>query len=238
MRTTTIGLALGIILSAGSASAYDAEDPHNCGGLDWNDKRAVVVSKVTASPRVNFVKSPYDDDFKAASCPAATDACTKKSYLITGDLALGGRTLGDFTCISYQSPLAKQRQWTVGWLPRSALTPVAPLPSPRLSDWTGTWDQPAASIEITQGKNGKLHIVGEVAMKGAREVHTGEIDALVIPKGDTIAFADDGSIPFEKTDEGECRVRMQRIGPWLMVQDNGECGGAAVTFSALYHRIK
>jgi hypothetical protein len=53
-----------------------------------------------------------------------------------------------------------------------------------------------------------------------------------------IAFADDGSIPFEKTDEGECRVRMQRIGPWLMVQDNGECGGAAVTFSALYHRIK
>lgn len=36
----------------------------NCNGADWENNLGLVVSKVT-SPRVNFVKSPYDDDFKA-----------------------------------------------------------------------------------------------------------------------------------------------------------------------------
>jgi hypothetical protein len=41
-------------------------------GVDWDDKRALIVAKVTAQPRVNFIKSPYDDDFKAEGCPAAS----------------------------------------------------------------------------------------------------------------------------------------------------------------------
>jgi hypothetical protein len=39
-------------------------------------------------------------------------------------------------------------------------------------------------------------------------------------------------------DEEGCRVRMQRIGPWLLVEDNGGCGGSGVTFSGLYRRKK
>jgi len=31
-------------------------------------------------------------------------------------------------------------------------------------------------------------------------------------------------------------VRMQRIGPLLLVVDNTDCGGAGVTFTGLYHR--
>jgi hypothetical protein len=29
---------------------------------------------------------------------------------------------------------------------------------------------------------------------------------------------------------------MQRVGPWLVVEDNGDCGGAGVTFTGLYRR--
>ena len=58
-------LLLFTVLTAGSASAYDPYDPRNCNGFEWDDKRALVVQKVTAKPRVNFIKSPYDDDFKA-----------------------------------------------------------------------------------------------------------------------------------------------------------------------------
>ena len=57
-----------------------------------------------------------------------------------------------------------------------------------------------------------------------------------MPGKDTIAFMDDGSIPFEKADEGECRVRMQRFDSWLMVEDNDGCGGAGVSFTGLYRR--
>jgi hypothetical protein len=85
-------------------------DPKNCNGVAWNNEHAMVVAKVTARPRVNFVKSPYDDDFKAAGCPAATEACRKTSYLVTDDPVLAGERRDEFTCISYQSPQAKKSQ--------------------------------------------------------------------------------------------------------------------------------
>ena len=160
MRAVVLGLLLSVVL-VGHASAYDANDPANCNGADWDDKLALTVSKVTAAPRVNFIKSPYDDDFAAAACPARTKACQKKSYLVTGDLVLIGRTRGDFTCVSYQAPLAKKQIWANGWLPSAALTPVAPMLSPKLSDWIGTWCNPGCRIEISNGDGGKLRIEAE-----------------------------------------------------------------------------
>ncbi len=235
MRICFVGAALLLGMMAGPASAYDAYDPHNCNGVDWNDKRALVVSKVTAEPRVNFIKSPYDDDFKAESCPADTEACRKKSHLVAGDLVLTGKTMGAFTCVAYQLPRAKKQIWTTGWLPSKALAPVAPMAVLKTSDWLGTWSHPGGDIEIKRAKGGKLSVEGEMVVPTARDAHTGEIAAKVIPEKDTIVFVDDGSTPFEK-EGGECRVRMQRVGPWLMVEDNEGCGGAAVTFTGLYRR--
>jgi hypothetical protein len=238
MRGMTIGLALAAMLFATSASAYDAYDPANCNGVDWNDKQVLVVAQVTAAHRVNFIKSPYDDDFTAASCPAATDACRKTSYLVPKDLVMAGKTRGDFTCVAYQSPSGKKRNWTRGWLPSGALTPLTPMSSPQAADWIGSWQIPGGNIEIKRGDGGKLHVAGEMIVPGAQDVHSGVIGAQVMPGKDTLAFVDDGDIPFEQQNEGECRVRMQRIGALLMVEDNGGCGGVGVTFSGLYHRKK
>jgi len=229
---------LAAVLIAGSASAYDAYDPNNCNGVHWDDKRALVVQKVTAHPRINFIKSPYDDDFKATTCPADTEACRKKSYLVSSDLVLTGQTQGAFTCVVYQSPLARKQIWAMGWLPSSALTPVVPMPSPKVSDWIGTWYHPGGEITISRSDGGKLNIEGKMIVPTARDFHTGGLQANATPEKDTIAFVDDGSIPFEKTEEGECRVRIQRIGQWLLVEDNDGCGGAAVTFTGLYRRKK
>jgi len=169
MRAGVILSILGAMLLATSASAYDADDPANCNGADWDAEHALIVSKVAASPRVNFVKSPYDDDFKAENCPAATDACRKKSYLVTGDLVLTGRTRGDFTCVSYQSPQAKRQIWTSGWLPGAALKPVAPIAAPEISDWIGTWRLPGGTIEIKRGGiGGRLKIEGEMTVPAHR----------------------------------------------------------------------
>src|SRR6478736_1231605 len=96
MRADVIGFILSVVVLAGPASACT-------GGVEWDDKRTLVVSKVTARPRINFVKSPYDDDFKAENCPAATEACRKQSYLVTRDLVLTGPTRGEFTCALYHS---------------------------------------------------------------------------------------------------------------------------------------
>jgi hypothetical protein len=237
MRTKLIVLIFGTVLSAQSASAYDANDPANCVGVDWDDKSVLVVSKIVASPRVNFIKSPYDDDLKAETCPAATDACRKKAYLVTGDLVLTGRTRGDFTCVSYQSPTAKKQGWTVGWLPNSALTPVPPMASPKMEDWIGSWEHPGGGIEIKRGGlGGRLKIEGIMVVPTAHDFHNGAFTAEAKPDKDTLAFLNDGTLPFESKCDDACRVRMRRIGPWLIVEDNDGCGGAGVSFTGLYHR--
>jgi hypothetical protein len=220
-----------------STGSYDPNDPRNCIGVDWDEKQALSVAKVTARERVNFVKSPYDDELKANTCPAATVACRKKSYLVGGDLVLVGRTQGDFTCVAYQMAVRKPRTFTEGWLPSAALTPVTPTASTKMSDWIGSWEHPHAGIEIKPGGiGGRLQIEGEAVFPTAHDFHNGAISAQVMPKNDFIAFMDDGWMPFETACEDACKVRMQRIGPYLLVQDNGGCGGAGVSFTGLYHR--
>jgi hypothetical protein len=239
MRSTAVLLVLAAMWFAGPASAYDANDPANCLRPGWDDAKPLTVAKVTASPRVNFVKSPYDDDFKADTCPAATVACRSNAYLVTGDLVLVGQTHGAFTCVSYQTRQRSKKLpgWTIGWLPSAALTPVAPTAAPGPSDWLGNWDQRYAGIEIKPGGlGGRLRIEGIAAYPTARDYHTGAIDAEVKPGTDSIAFLNDGWMPFETQCDSGCRVRMHRIGPLLLVADNGDCGGSGVTFTGLYHR--
>jgi len=228
MRAAVVALLLSAVL-AGHASAYDAEDPANCNGAEWDKDLALTVSKVTAEPRVNFIKSPYDDDFAAASCPAATKACQKKSYLVAGDLVLVGRTRGDFICVSHRSPLAKDYVSTNGWLPSAALTRLAPMPAPKTVDWIGTWCDVGCSIDIKAGAGARLQIDAFRVLRPPRDFHNGSFKANVAPKGDAIAFADEGGYG------DECHVRMQRIGAWLLVVDNSGCGGAG-SFTGLYRR--
>jgi hypothetical protein len=222
--------------ASASNGSYDPNDVRNCIGVEWHEKHPLALAKVTASPRVNFVKSPYDDEFKAATCPAATDACRKKSYLIPDDLVLVGKTQGNFTCVAYQQPAAKRPSLTKGWLPSTALTPVAPATSTSVSDWIGNWEHPHGGIEIKPGGiGGRLQIEGFALVPTARDFHNGAISAQVMPAKDSIAFMNDGWIPFETVCEDACKVRMQRIGPYLLVEDNGGCGGAGVSFTGLYH---
>jgi len=232
MQATVLGLIVGLVLLSGSGWGYDPYDSRNCNGVGWDDERAMVVAKVTARPHVNYVKSPYDDDFNAEGCPTATDACRKNSYLVTGDLVLVGKTKGEFTCISYRSSAAKKPLWTSGWLPSASLAPVAPMSAPKASDWIGTW-YPGARIRIRNGGGGKLRIEAvRVIEMPSGDTHNGAFQARIKPDAATLAFADEGSYG-----EG-CRVRMQRVGAWLVVEDNGGCGGAGVGFTGLYRRGK
>jgi hypothetical protein len=92
MRSIAFGLLLCTGVFSGTAWSYDPLDPKNCNGVAWNNGHAMVVAKVTARPRVNFVKSPYDDDFKAAGCPATARVALKggRSSMPRADPRLAG----------------------------------------------------------------------------------------------------------------------------------------------------
>jgi hypothetical protein len=209
-----------------------AENEADCLGVDFDAKQPIPVSTVSpGSPRVHYVKSHWED----ADCPSAAEKCRSQAYLVPGDLVLTGRARGEWACISYQAPKAAKARWTNGWIPASRLKPVPRHPSPGLSGWLGAWKTRSARIEITRGEQGTLAVEGEALLQAAQSVHSGVLAADVKPGRDLIAFADDGSTPFESEKAG-CRVRMQRVGAYLVVEDNGGCGGSMVTFTGFYRR--
>jgi hypothetical protein len=227
----------GVLLMPFTAAAD--EGPGDCLGVDFDPQRPVAIGKITAAgPRVYFVKNAMDD----AACPAGSAACQEKAYLIPGNLALVGKgflgkTDGAYTCVSYESANAKKVSWTNGWLPAASLTPVAPVAAPAGADWIGKWVHASGTITITGGAGGALTIHGEAFYAAAQDVHTGVIDATAKPAQSLLEFADDGSVPWDKALAGPtCLVRMQRIKALLVVEDNGACGGADVTFTGFYRR--
>jgi hypothetical protein len=223
---------LAAAMLAASVSEASAENDADCLGVGFDAKQPVVVSKISpGTPRVHYVKSHWED----ADCPAAAEKCRSQAYLVPGDLVLTGRARGEWTCISYQAPKAAKAGWTNGWIPASRLEPVPRHPSPGLSGWLGAWKTRSARIEITQGEKGMLAVEGEALLQAAQSVHSGVIEAEIKPGRDLIAFADDGSTSFE-SEKAECRVRMQRVGAYLVVEDNGGCGGSMVTFTGFYRR--
>ena len=98
---------------------------------------------------------------------------------------------------------------------------------------------PGGDLTIST-ENGKLNITGLQTYPAAQNFHTNVLEAEnVVPSNDTVLFADDNSLPPKKIySEGDCIVRLQRFGRWLLAEDNGGCGGSMVTFTGLYRRTK
>lgn len=231
------------------ALAQAPADDGTCGG--------VVAFGETSPVRLMQVKSPlarvhfYESRAKArAHCPAEVDTCQRKGFVVPGDTVLAGPPRGNFACVSYIAPGAKrvkdQFPETAGFLPLSALV-ERPAATPALDDWFGTWTRPAeGEIDITRSPDGKLKIMGSATF-GALDprrvkvgaVNMGELDGVAQPKGNMVALGEgyDGTKPFGD-DRSECRAKLRLFGRYLVVEDNGGCGGMNVSFTGVYIRLK
>lgn len=134
---------------------------------------------------------------------------------------------------------------TEGWLPRSALR-IEPPAQPDLSAWVGQWrrDKEAAIELKPKGPNG-LQVTGS-ATYGALDpqrvrrgaVNMGTLEGVSTPRGNILPVGEkyDG---VRSPDEGQnfaCKARLRLLGPYLAVEDNGNCGGMNVRFTGIYMR--
>jgi len=233
LRRCALGVSF-VFLGLATVAAAD-ENPGDCLGIGFDVTHSVTIAKIIADrPQVHFLKNASDD----AACPAEREACVAPSYLVPGDLVLIGKTRGAYSCVSYQSAADRTQRWTVGWLPSAGLTPVQPARAPEPADWTGRWIHAGGTIAISKGRRGSLRIRGEHVYPAAQTMHSGVIRAEAKPAHGLLQFADDGRAPFDaaNSEAGNCLVRMQRIAELLVVEDNGHCGGAMVTFTGFYRR--
>lgn len=203
----------------------------------WTDlldaqTRAAVVNRT--APRVHFVQDT------APRCPAAGAACQSRAYLTAGDIILAGPVRNGYTCAGFQGP---RGSGTIGWLPTAALT-MLPSGAQIPADWTGHWYAPEQDIVITPAHDGMLSVKGDATwgMSAWRAehggVHVGTLEGVIRPVDGVLAFAEgeDRTLPYTGGDEFSCKVRMIRRGPYLLVRDTGNCGGANVSFSGFYAR--
>ncbi|TGX53336.1 hypothetical protein E5A73_10800 [Sphingomonas gei] len=165
-----------------------------------------------------------------------------RAYVVTGDLLVANGTHGGFTSVTFVSPTGKTRS---GWLQSAGLARIAPG-----TGWQGVWKAWESEIEVAAGRGGTLHVAGS-ATWGASDpqrvaigaVHVGEFAVDVKASGDRIAFSvDEGAESgtaarsFEDAPDEtyRCRVQLRLLGPYLLANDNGACGGANVTFTGTY----
>lgn len=185
--------------------------------------------------RVYFRRDP--------TCADGTPGCRQSAYLVPGDevILTKGRTTR--SCAVFVN--AKGRN-TAGWLPNSALSiAVASNASTQPSRYLGLWSRTEASITITAASGGRLKIAGlatygmsDPARARIGAIHTGELEAVIRPEPYELSFASrgDATLPYRSAGPNDCAVKMQRVGRWLVVDDNNNCGGVNVTLDGYYER--
>jgi hypothetical protein len=231
--------AIFMVLAAGGvARAADSDCWGYYGPLSEVSKSS--LGRISAGvARTYFVKNGSD----AKGCPNATDACRAKAFLVPGDRVILKQTVGAFVCADFIG--TKRIQSRPGWLPASAIVPETPPPI-TLADWLGKWSQVEATITFKPGsKAGTLSISGD-ATWGSLDpervklgaIHVGNIEGTTSPNGADLSFAmgENGTLPVDKGGESDCKVWMRRLGPYLLVSDNNNCGGMNVSFSGIYSR--
>ncbi len=210
---------------ATSAAAQAGDRPGNwCrNGAFPSDTDAFKLGRVAGQKgsRVYF----YGDD---EGCPGPAAKCRQKAYLIPGDRVIVSHAFGDWLCAWYQPARGTE---TVGWLPAGRLEVTAAEVDPPAASWLGEWGFYDNSLKLSRGKEaGALRVEGAATWVGINpgNVHVGEVSDEGVPAGNVLRLGGE--------DEYDCRATLRLVGPYLVVSDNKQCGGANVTFDGVYRR--
>lgn len=128
---------------------------------------------------------------------------------------------------------------TSGFLPAAALD-LAAAGAPAAREWVGSWRKGKdGSIDITARGDG-LAVEGQATWTGDATTNTGEISGEARPRDGVLAVGYDPqkSTSPPKSDNAECAARLRLISGYLVVDDNGNCGGLNVSFDGIYVRVK
>jgi hypothetical protein len=238
---------LAVVVLLGSAPAL-AQEGYCPGVVSFGEESALRLMRVeSAAPRVHFIENRAKDK---PACPAETEACKRKGFVVPGDVVLTSAKPAPIPCVSYIAPGAKRVKGvfgeTNGYLPGSALREVTAT-VPKREEWLGQWSRSAeGEISIAPGEGGKLKVKGEAtfgALDSGRvkrgAVNMGELEGEAAPRGNMIALGEgyDGTKPFGD-DRSECRAKLRLFGRYLVVEDNGGCGGMNVSFTGIYVQLK
>lgn len=164
-------------------------------------------------------------------CPSAGPQCRSARYVVTGDELIVGKQRGDWHCVWY----AGKEHETVGWVPGRQLqfreTDARP-------DWRGTWKQYSYPGYINIARRGADYFVlgnmkwiGAQLADGSRVEHFGDLGGKMAMDANHARIHPDTGEPGSQYG---CAADFVRLGRYLIVHDNAQCGGMNVRFDGVY----
>lgn len=161
------------------------------------------------------------------TCPSADPGkCEVQKTVEAGTAIVVSKQLGDFYCVF------DPRDQSAGWLLGKNIS-LAPEITAKASDWVGDWSDGTNKITIERSGDG-LRVSGHAQWFGAtldngeQVVHDGGLDFVAKVEKDRLIL--------HAADEYECAAELINLGQFLVVRDNGNCGGANVRFNSVYAR--
>lgn len=225
-----------------------------------NPRPSLRLAQVRADVKRLFIVSQDTSGDGTGPCPDASERCRSHSYLVGGDVVvLTGPTKGDFACYVYTDPKTGYT-FNDGYLPLRQLQPLQSL-GLVAADWSGTWVRrtsyrpqeggETARLQIRPLADGRYAVHGSTAPDDRKYAGTtvkmilgGEFDVVVTPIGPNLDFAigpDGRALPFDAMPDASassiCRIRMQRIGPYLVMQENLKCEDG-IDFGGPFRRMQ
>lgn len=185
--------------------------------------KQIKVAYVTATT-TSLAETLYSKQY---SCPES-DECKTSDQIKKNTELLVGKNYHDYTCV-YSKDVG------MGWVKIEDVKIDSNQADIILKDWVGDWGinwGGGAFEKINISLSGNiLSAYGEAVYVSDTQHNFGEFSATTTPDGSVAVFKQGDS-------SYTCIVTTKRVGKYLLVADNGECGGMNVRFSGLYSRIK
>jgi hypothetical protein len=217
--------------------------PINC--EDWNEdtpNQAAVARITTTQPRLHFIAARSK---RLPVCPSLGSTCELKAFLLPGDEVLVNVTeQGPYVCATYKT---QNGVMTRGLLPRVALRVASPAEIPA-QQWEGKWRRDSEAEIVMESRNEEVEISGTATWGGSDPerrkrgaINTGELNGTGKPRGQVLAVGYDPERSAFPPSENEapdiCAAQLELLGRYLLVEDNGKCGGLNVSFTGVYVHV-
>jgi hypothetical protein len=219
-----------------------------------------LVRVKRAGPASGGNVTRQDDHLKLCDEPDPLQ-CSGRKYLISGDIALASKSQGKYRQIDY---VRDDGIWSYGWADTAQLERM-PVERGGSTDWLGRWQTDTKDIVI-QSSNSVGYVIargfGTYGTDDPERVRRGTISqgdfaAKFRIFNDRVAFAvgyDDDEVSGVRFTDREgtkqktiaysagadflCRIKLRRIGNYLIGEDNMKCGGHNFSFRAIYRKMK